>query len=71
VIGPLVLGDHVWEQLEGEDFMGWEDFVAAVEEKFGLSHRQVVDAFYQMRPAIDEKDAEFLVRVEGFRVKYG
>jgi hypothetical protein len=30
-----------------------------------------LDAFYAMRASPDESEAEFIVRVEDFRVKYG
>ena len=46
-------------------------FVEAVEAKYGLSKRQILDAFYSMRPAYDESESEFLTRVEEFRIKYG
>jgi hypothetical protein len=41
-----------------------------VEEKYGLSRKQILDAFFAMRQAGEESEAESLLRVKEFRVKY-
>ena len=45
----------------------WESFKYIVEARFGLSQRQILDAFYAMRPEAGEGEAAFVLRVEDFR----
>ena len=40
-----------------------------VEKRFGLSNKQVLDAFFAMRPEADESEANFLLRVEDMRLE--
>lgn len=41
---------------------------AAVDKRFGLTSRQVVNAFYAMRPVGGETEPRFLERVEDKRL---
>jgi hypothetical protein len=70
VVAPILLGDHIYEQFASVFFSSWAAFEIAVEARYGLSRKQILDAFYAMRPEADEREAEFLLRVEDFRVKY-
>jgi hypothetical protein len=49
----------------------WGEFTVAVEEKYGLSKKQILDAFYSMKPSSDESEGEFIMRVEDMRMRYG
>lgn len=40
----------------------------AVDRRFGLSKRQVVNAFYAMRPEMGETEPRFIERVEDRRL---
>jgi hypothetical protein len=39
VLAPLILGDHVYGQLASLTFFEWDDFVEAVEGRYGLSKK--------------------------------
>lgn len=41
-----------------------------MEDKYGLSRTELLDAFYEMRPSPQETEAEFVIRVEKLRVRY-
>lgn len=67
-LAPILLGEHIYNIFSNKVFYDWDDFMGAVEDKFGLSKKQMLDAFYSMRPGNDETESEFLLRVEDFRV---
>lgn len=65
----MILGEPVWELFVNECIGSWEELKKAVEKIFGLSLRQLLDAFDSMKPENSEYDAEFILRVEDKRAK--
>lgn len=70
-LAPLLLGEHIYPIFANAVFMDWDDFMMEVENKFGLSKKQMLDAFYAMRPGNEETESEFLLRVEDFWLQHG
>lgn len=67
-VAPVVLGEPVWELVKNEVFTSWGDLRVVVDRRFGLSSRQVLNAFYGMRPSAGETEARFIERVEDRRL---
>lgn len=44
-MAPVVLGPAVWELFKNERWSGWLAMESAVNKRFGLTERQVLDAF--------------------------
>jgi hypothetical protein len=44
--------------------------VGLVEKRFGLNEKQILDAFFSMRPDPHETESQFILRVDDFRLKY-
>lgn len=63
-----MLGPAVWELFKNERWSGWMEMETAVSKRFGLTQRQVLNAFYAMRPVAGELEARFLERVEDKRL---
>lgn len=70
MIAPLLLGDAAYDLLVESGWDDWYSFQETVEARFGLSKRQILDAFFAMKPEPGEGEAQFLLRVEDFRRKY-
>lgn len=70
MMAPILLGESVYELYANTHFTNWGAFKRAIEERYGLSCKPILDAFYDMRPEAGESEAEFLLRVEDLRLKY-
>ena len=70
-LGPLILGDMIWAEFKNKDYLSWDEFKEAVDEKYGMTHDELIDAFYEMSPAKNETTPEFILRVERLRARYG
>lgn len=44
---------------------------ALVEQRYGLSDSRIRDCFYAMRPEVQEKEEDFVLRVEDERLRLG
>ena len=69
-VAPIILGDPAWSVLSGRRFGDWSDFKEMVNGRFGLTCRQCLAAFFDMKPAESESTAGFLRRVEDMRACY-
>ena len=69
-VAPIILGDPAWSVLSGRRFGDWSDFKEMVNGRFGLTRRQCLAAFFDMKPAESESTAGFLRRVEDMRARY-
>ena len=47
-VAPVLLGPMVWEMFKHEAWDSWGEMEAAVDRRFGLSRRQIVNAFFVM-----------------------
>ena len=47
-IAPVVLGQHAWSVIRHPSLESWFEFKRAVEARFGLPKKALVDAFYHM-----------------------
>ena len=47
-LGPFVLGAPVREVVKSEAWEDWDGFQYLVDDRFGLTHLQILDAFYAM-----------------------
>lgn len=70
-LGPLILGDMIWAEFKHQEFFDWDDFKKAVDDKYGMTHDELIDAFYEMSPAKNETTPDFILRVERLRARYG
>lgn len=70
-LGPELLGEPVWELVKPARPDSWRELRHVVERRFGLSRKQLLDAFYAMRPHPGEAANAFLLRVEDMRLRYG
>ena len=70
-LAPVILGDPAWAIMQGKIFTDWQDFRNTVDARYGLTKRQCLAAFFDMRPSANESTASFLRRVEDMRVRYG
>jgi hypothetical protein len=50
-----------------EHWQRWSEMEAAVDKRFGLTSRQVINVFYAMRPASGETEARYVERVDDKR----
>ena len=57
--------------MQGKTFTDWQDFRNTIDARYGLTKRQCLAAFFDMRPSANESTASFLRRVEDMRVRYG
>jgi hypothetical protein len=69
-LGPLILGEAVWREFSANSYRDWDDFKKAVEERYGLSRSELLDAFYDMSPMEGESEAQFILKVERLRIRY-
>jgi hypothetical protein len=57
ILAPLILGDTAYDLVKNQSFDDWYSFEKMVEDRFGLSKRQILDAFFAMRPDGVESEA--------------
>ena len=69
-VAPIILGDTAWSVLSGCPFGDWSDFKEVVNGWFGLTHRQCLAAFFDIKPVETESTAGFLRWVEDMRACY-
>jgi hypothetical protein len=69
-LAPLILGDMIWAEFRSKNFFDWADFKDTLTSKYGLTHDELIDAFYEMTPAKGESAPEFILRVERLRARY-
>lgn len=60
----------IWAEFRSKNFFDWADFKEALTSKYGLTHDELIDAFYEMTPAKGESAPEFILRVERLRARY-
>ena len=67
----MILGENVWSEFSHLSFLSWGAFKEAIGDRYGLSRTELLDAFYEMSPSSNESEAEFILRVEKMRIRYG
>ena len=60
----------MWSLIKNQHYNSWQALKAVVEERFGLTTSQLLDAFFAMRQAESESAAQFIIRVEDKRALY-
>ena len=70
-VGPLILGDTAWANVASLPMESWDQFVALVEQRYGLTHEQCVSTMFAVRRAPAETYSQFVLRLEGLRARYG
>ena len=63
-LGPHILGNAVWERLEGDDFDSWEEFKEVVQKDYGLTGAELRWGFTELARRAGETDDKFILRVE-------
>lgn len=61
----------MWRCVKHHEMPTWATLREVVEEAFGLTREEMLDAFYSMRPANGEPSHAFILRVEEKRARYG
>lgn len=69
-LGPVILGETVWQEFSNGSYSTWAEFKEAVNQRYGLSRAELLDAFYDMAPTQGESEAQFILRVERLRIRY-
>ena len=60
----------MWSLIKNQHYDLWHTLKALVEERFGLTKSQLLDAFFGMRQADSELTAHFILHVEDKRALY-
>ncbi len=64
------MGDMIWAEFKSSYFADWDDFKKHVNIKYGMTHDELIDAFYEMSITKGESTPEFILRVERLRARY-
>ena len=63
-LAPFLLGMPVWNAVEHRNPNDWVELTLIVEKQFGLTHKQILDAFFSMYTVPREASHTFVLHIE-------